>query len=116
MAELASQLAGYSQTTMRSVAALEADEDTIPLELIVALLERIDATDRTGGAVLVFLPGWSDISKLFDLLKAHRRVCASCLGGGGFVRARACVCVRVCVCFIWQRTWLHIDSGCTVGR
>ena len=56
------------------MAALEADEDSIPLDLIVALLEMIDAKDDTGGAVLIFLPGWGDISKLYEALQSHRRV------------------------------------------
>lgn len=68
----------YSPRTVASVAAVEADEDHIPLDLIVALLEMIDSKDTTGGAVLIFLPGWGDISKLYEALRSHRRVGARC--------------------------------------
>ena len=67
-------MCSYSDLTIDTVAALETDEDTIPLELIVALLESIDARDSECGAVLVFLPGWGDISKLNELLLRHHRV------------------------------------------
>ena len=36
------------------------------------------------GAVLVFLPGWEDISRLHESLRAMRQVCVCvCVGGGG---------------------------------
>lgn len=61
----------YPEAAMRSVVDMQHD-DKIPFELILALLEHIDS--RMGeGAVLVFLPGWDDISKMHDACMENKK-------------------------------------------
>ena len=60
--------AGYSQKTAEGVLAFE--EDQLPLGLIAALVCHIcEAEAEADGAILIFLPGWGDISKLHELLE-----------------------------------------------
>jgi ATP-dependent RNA helicase DHX36 len=61
---------GYSERAVWSM--VNMDEDEIPLELIESLVLLIDST-MPPGAILIFLPGWEDISKLHDLLSTHER-------------------------------------------
>uniref|UniRef100_A0A7M4FV47 RNA helicase n=1 Tax=Crocodylus porosus TaxID=8502 RepID=A0A7M4FV47_CROPO len=63
------QLQGrYSTST---IAALESmDDDKIDLDLIAALIRHI-ALEEEDGAILVFLPGWDNISTLHDLLMSQ---------------------------------------------
>ncbi|XP_041662309.1 ATP-dependent DNA/RNA helicase DHX36 isoform X2 [Cheilinus undulatus] len=60
----------YSESTIRAVEMLDND-DKIDLGLIVALIRHIVLNDEEG-AILVFLPGWDNISSLNDLLMAER--------------------------------------------
>lgn len=55
--------ASYSSATATTVATL-AEDDSVPHELIVELLRFIATGSEAEGAVLVFMPGWGDISKL----------------------------------------------------
>jgi ATP-dependent RNA helicase DHX36 len=49
------------------------DDAAVDLDLVHALLEHIEQANYGDGAVLVFLPGWDDISRLKDaLLFSHR--------------------------------------------
>ncbi|XP_055969921.1 ATP-dependent DNA/RNA helicase DHX36 [Sorex fumeus] len=58
----------YSPSTIE---ALEmADDDKVDLNLIAALIRHI-ALKEEDGAVLVFLPGWDNISTLHDLLMSQ---------------------------------------------
>ncbi|KAM3567419.1 hypothetical protein VYU27_010435, partial [Nannochloropsis oceanica] len=57
---------GYSLRTLESMAAF--DEDEIPHVLIEALVRKIDHEEGPG-AILIFLPGWEDISKLHESLQ-----------------------------------------------
>lgn len=59
----------YSHTTIEALEKLDND-DRINLELIVALIHRI-VLEEEEGAILVFLPGWDNISSLNDLLMAQ---------------------------------------------
>ncbi|CAA0822531.1 RNA helicase family protein [Striga hermonthica] len=62
---------GYSASTRRS---LEAWSDTLlDLGLVEATIEHI-CRNEGSGAILVFLTGWDDISKLLDKLKANNIV------------------------------------------
>ncbi|KAL6496356.1 hypothetical protein OROGR_029614 [Orobanche gracilis] len=62
---------GYSASTRRS---LEAWSDSqLDLGLIEATIEHI-CRHEDSGAILVFLTGWDDISKLLDKLKANNIV------------------------------------------
>lgn len=45
------------------------DEKKIDINLIVAVLNHI-CSCMTEGAVLIFLPGWDTITKLYDMLQA----------------------------------------------
>ena len=45
------------------------DENEIPNELIITLVRQIDAHEGEG-AILIFFPGWGDIVKVYDELKA----------------------------------------------
>lgn len=60
----------YSDSTIEALEKLDND-DKIDLELIVALIRHIVTRDEEG-AILVFLPGWDNISSLHDLLTAQQ--------------------------------------------
>uniref|UniRef100_A0A8C4E6C3 RNA helicase n=1 Tax=Dicentrarchus labrax TaxID=13489 RepID=A0A8C4E6C3_DICLA len=60
----------YSDNTIEAVEMLDND-DKIDLELIVSLIRHIVLNDEEG-AILVFLPGWDNISNLNDLLTAQQ--------------------------------------------
>ncbi|XP_041797362.1 ATP-dependent DNA/RNA helicase DHX36 [Chelmon rostratus] len=60
----------YSDSTIETVEMLDND-DKIDLELILALIRHIVLNDQEG-AILVFLPGWDNISSLNDLLMAQQ--------------------------------------------
>uniref|UniRef100_A0A8D0G6L9 Uncharacterized protein n=1 Tax=Sphenodon punctatus TaxID=8508 RepID=A0A8D0G6L9_SPHPU len=55
----------------RTINALEMmDDDKIDLDLIAALIRHI-VLEEEDGAILVFLPGWSNISSLHDVLMSQ---------------------------------------------
>ncbi|XP_054474283.1 ATP-dependent DNA/RNA helicase DHX36 isoform X2 [Anoplopoma fimbria] len=60
----------YSDNTIETLEMLDND-DKIDLELIVALIRHIVLKEEEG-AILVFLPGWDNISGLNDLLVAQQ--------------------------------------------
>lgn len=60
----------YSDSTIEALEKLDND-DKIDLELILALIRNIVNKDEEG-AILVFLPGWDNISSLHDLLMAQQ--------------------------------------------
>ncbi|XP_015225790.1 PREDICTED: ATP-dependent RNA helicase DHX36 isoform X1 [Cyprinodon variegatus] len=60
----------YSDSTIEAVEMLDNDEK-IDLELILALIRYI-VLNEGEGAILVFLPGWDNISGLNDLLMAQQ--------------------------------------------
>lgn len=60
----------YSDSTIDTLERLD-DDDKIDLELIVALIRHI-VMNEDDGAILVFLPGWDNISGLNDLLMAQQ--------------------------------------------
>ncbi|XP_078480061.1 ATP-dependent DNA/RNA helicase DHX36 [Lampetra planeri] len=60
----------YSYNTITTLEMLDSD-DKIDLQLIVALIRHI-VLNEEDGAVLVFLPGWDNISSLNDLLMAEQ--------------------------------------------
>ncbi|KAM3875184.1 ATP-dependent DNA/RNA helicase DHX36 [Diretmus argenteus] len=60
----------YSDNTIEVLEMLDND-DKIDLELIVALIRHIVLNEEEG-AILVFLPGWDNISGLNDLLLAQQ--------------------------------------------
>ncbi|TRZ01981.1 hypothetical protein DNTS_024156 [Danionella cerebrum] len=61
---------GYSDRTIETLEMMN-DEEKINLELIVALIQHIVLKEEDG-AILVFLPGWANISSLNDLLMAEQ--------------------------------------------
>ncbi|XP_029026610.1 ATP-dependent DNA/RNA helicase DHX36 [Betta splendens] len=60
----------YSDNTIATLEMLDSD-DKIDLDLIVELIRHIVLNDHEG-AILVFLPGWDNISTLNDLLMAQQ--------------------------------------------
>ncbi|XP_059930953.1 ATP-dependent DNA/RNA helicase DHX36 [Gadus macrocephalus] len=60
----------YSESTIEVLEMLDNDEK-IDLELILALIRHIVLQEEEG-AILVFLPGWDNISGLNDLLMAQQ--------------------------------------------
>ncbi|XP_030600824.1 ATP-dependent DNA/RNA helicase DHX36 isoform X2 [Archocentrus centrarchus] len=60
----------YSDTTIEALEILDRDEK-IDLDLILALIRYIVLNEEEG-AILVFLPGWDNISSLNDLLMAQQ--------------------------------------------
>uniref|UniRef100_A0A3Q3D4I7 ATP-dependent DNA/RNA helicase DHX36 n=1 Tax=Hippocampus comes TaxID=109280 RepID=A0A3Q3D4I7_HIPCM len=62
--------AKYSESTIAALEMLDGD-DKIDLDLILALIRHIVLNDEEG-AILVFLPGWDNISSLNDLLMAQQ--------------------------------------------
>ncbi|KAM4566225.1 ATP-dependent DNA/RNA helicase DHX36 [Odontesthes bonariensis] len=60
----------YSNSTVEALEMLDSDEK-IDLHLILALIRHIVVNDEEG-AILVFLPGWDNISTLNDLLMAQQ--------------------------------------------
>ncbi|XP_056622648.1 ATP-dependent DNA/RNA helicase DHX36 [Triplophysa dalaica] len=60
----------YSDSTIDALEMMD-DDDKINLELIVALIRHI-VRNEDNGAILVFLPGWDNISTLNDLLMADQ--------------------------------------------
>ncbi|XP_077396874.1 ATP-dependent DNA/RNA helicase DHX36 isoform X2 [Festucalex cinctus] len=62
--------ARYSESTISALEMLDGD-DKIDLDLILALIRHIVLNDEEG-AILVFLPGWDNISSLNDLLMAQQ--------------------------------------------
>ncbi|KAJ0022011.1 hypothetical protein NQD34_009501 [Periophthalmus magnuspinnatus] len=66
----------YSDSTIEALEKLDND-DKIDLELILALIRHIVNKDEEG-AILVFLPGWDNISTLHDLLMAQQMFRSNC--------------------------------------
>uniref|UniRef100_A0A9J7Y9Z6 ATP-dependent DNA/RNA helicase DHX36 n=1 Tax=Cyprinus carpio carpio TaxID=630221 RepID=A0A9J7Y9Z6_CYPCA len=64
------ELLRYSDSTIDALEMMD-DDDKINLELIVALIRHI-VMKEDNGAILVFLPGWDNISTLNDLLMADQ--------------------------------------------
>ncbi|KAA8498481.1 DExH-box ATP-dependent RNA helicase DExH1 [Porphyridium purpureum] len=64
-------VSSYSERTVKSLLnSFYPSSDAVPHELVEKLLVLID--DQLGqGAVLVFLPGWDDITKLYELLTGN---------------------------------------------
>ncbi|XP_041118998.1 ATP-dependent DNA/RNA helicase DHX36 [Polyodon spathula] len=60
----------YSESTIDALEIMDND-DKLDLSLIVALIRHIVLKEEDG-AILVFLPGWDDISGLNDLLMAQQ--------------------------------------------
>ncbi|XP_016118543.1 ATP-dependent RNA helicase DHX36-like, partial [Sinocyclocheilus grahami] len=60
----------YSDSTTDALEMMD-DDDKINLQLIVALIRHI-VMKEDNGAILVFLPGWDNISTLNDLLTADQ--------------------------------------------
>nr|XP_046245263.1 ATP-dependent DNA/RNA helicase DHX36 isoform X2 [Scatophagus argus] len=60
----------YSDNTIEALEMLDGDEK-IDLQLILALIRHIVLNEEEG-AILVFLPGWDNISNLNDLLMAQQ--------------------------------------------
>ena len=60
----------YSQSTIESLSSSNSEE--INIELIASLVHYIHR-EQKDGAILVFLPGWSDISELNKLLTKDSR-------------------------------------------
>ncbi|KAL2095688.1 hypothetical protein ACEWY4_007836 [Coilia grayii] len=60
----------YSDSTIDAMEMMD-DDDKIDLDLIVALIRHI-VMNEDDGAILVFLPGWDNISGLNDLLIAQQ--------------------------------------------
>uniref|UniRef100_A0AAY4CT35 ATP-dependent DNA/RNA helicase DHX36 n=1 Tax=Denticeps clupeoides TaxID=299321 RepID=A0AAY4CT35_9TELE len=60
----------YSDDTIEVLEMMD-DDDKIDLDLIVALIRHI-VMNEDDGAILVFLPGWDNISKLNELLIAQQ--------------------------------------------
>ncbi|CAK6963498.1 ATP-dependent DNA/RNA helicase DHX36 [Scomber scombrus] len=60
----------YSDRTIEALEILDSDEK-INLELVMALIRHIVLNEEEG-AILVFLPGWDNISSLNDLLMAQQ--------------------------------------------
>ncbi|CAN9511472.1 unnamed protein product [Ophioblennius macclurei] len=60
----------YSDSTVEALEMLDGD-DKIDLELILELIRHIVLNEEEG-AILVFLPGWDNISSLNDLLMAQQ--------------------------------------------
>uniref|UniRef100_A0AAR2L1U9 RNA helicase n=1 Tax=Pygocentrus nattereri TaxID=42514 RepID=A0AAR2L1U9_PYGNA len=60
----------YSDSTIDALEMMDED-DKINLELIAALIRHI-VMNEDDGAILVFLPGWDNISSLNDLLMADQ--------------------------------------------
>jgi ATP-dependent RNA helicase DHX36 len=63
----------YCDGTLEAVSTLmDYSDGSVPLELVALLLECIDDTFGEG-AVLVFLPGWEEISRLHEMLVGDER-------------------------------------------
>ena len=62
---------GYSALTQESLQAWAEGSDKLDLDLIEHVIEHICVTEGEG-AMLVFLTGWDDISKLHDQLQRNR--------------------------------------------
>lgn len=60
----------FSDSTINALEMMD-EEDKINLDLIVALIRHI-VLNEDDGAILVFLPGWDNISSLNDLLMAEQ--------------------------------------------
>ncbi|XP_063061354.1 ATP-dependent DNA/RNA helicase DHX36 [Engraulis encrasicolus] len=60
----------YSDGTIDALAQMD-EEDKIDLDLIATLIRHI-VLNEDDGAILVFLPGWDNISSLNDLLMAQQ--------------------------------------------
>ena len=59
---------GFSERSVEAVRAFWENEDEIPYGLILSLLEHLDRA-QDDGAVLIFLPGWGEITRLHELLE-----------------------------------------------
>ena len=57
---------GFDQQVVEGVLAF--DEDQIDVELIASLCVVLHAREEDLGAVLIFVPGWSDIQKVHEVL------------------------------------------------
>ena len=60
------RMKGYSETTINSLAVFEEDE--LPYGIVKSLVEKIDSTEPEG-AILIFLTGFSEIQKMYELLQ-----------------------------------------------
>eukprot|EP00794_Sanderia_malayensis_P015883 gene15883-17483_t len=60
----------YSAQTIEAISQANTDQDNIDFRLIESLIRHI-CLSMEAGAILVFLPGWDDISKLHDMLKSN---------------------------------------------
>ena len=58
----------YSAETVRSLQAWTGDE--LDVDLVVRALEHVHTSEGHGGAVLVFLTGWDEITKVLDAARA----------------------------------------------
>ena len=63
--------ANYSPQTQDSLQTWAESSDKLDLDLIEAFIEHI-CLNEDEGAILVFLTGWDDISKLHDQLQSNR--------------------------------------------
>ncbi|CAA3002301.1 D -box ATP-dependent RNA helicase D 1 isoform X1 [Olea europaea subsp. europaea] len=66
--DIDSHYKSYSSSTRKSLEAWSGSQ--LDLGLVEATIENI-CRNESDGAILVFLTGWDDISKLFDKIKAH---------------------------------------------
>ena len=57
---------GFSETTINGT--LNFNDDDLPYDVIAAMVEKIDRTEPDG-AILIFMTGFGEISKLHDMLK-----------------------------------------------
>lgn len=114
--ELAAQ--GFSGVTVEAVQRFDP-EAPVPVDFVVALVQRIHVREREG-AVLVFLPGWDDITKVHDGLQSaqtrrgerafqHTAAgrCVARRGASGFVRCADALR------FVWRasRMFLRAQLG-----
>eukprot|EP00960_Hanusia_phi_P002215 63548-Hanusia_phi.AAC.1 len=64
------KLVGYSEQTYLNLTRVE--EETINYELIVLLVEKLCEQEDEEGAILIFLPGLAEITRLYEELTARR--------------------------------------------
>lgn len=57
-----------AELALREAKLLQEGADEIPYEVIFALLAHIVETTVDTGSILIFLPGWDEISKLYQFL------------------------------------------------
>ena len=61
---------GYSEVTVQSLSVF--DEDELPYGVVNSMVERIDM-EEPDGAILIFLTGFSEIQKCYELLQKSGR-------------------------------------------